>query len=154
VIHLVGTPHPNPSKGTQFRKVDLASIRATVAAARRVGISHLVYVSVAQPAPVMRAYIEARQAGERMIKEAGLAAVVLRPWYVLGPGRRWPLALLPLYKIAEWVPSSRETARRLGLVTSRQMVQALVDAVEIPPAAGQIRVVDVTAIRCAGPAVT
>jgi hypothetical protein len=85
-----------------------------------------------------------------MIKEAGLTAVVLRPWYVLGPGRRWPLALLPLYKIAEWWPSSRETARRLGLVTIEQMVQGLVAAVETPPPAGQIRVVDVVAIRCAG----
>jgi uncharacterized protein YbjT (DUF2867 family) len=150
VIHLVGTPHPNPSKAKEFQKVDLASIRATVTASARIGISHLVYVSVAHPAPIMRAYIEARQAGEKMIKEAGLTAVVPRPWYVLGPGRRWPLALLPLYKIAEWLPSSRETAERLGLVTIEQMVQGLVDAVENPPLAGQIRVVDVPAIRCAG----
>jgi uncharacterized protein YbjT (DUF2867 family) len=150
VIHLVGTPHPNPSKAKEFEKVDLASIRATVTAAARIGIAHLVYVSVAHPAPIMRAYIEARQAGERMIEEAGLTAVILRPWYVLGPGRRWPLALLPLYKIAEWLPSSRETARRLGLVTIEQMVRALVDAVENPPPAGQIRAVDVPAIRRAG----
>ena len=56
IIHLVGTPHPNPSKAEQFEKVDLVSIRATVAAAKNAGHSHLVYVSVAQPAPVMRAY--------------------------------------------------------------------------------------------------
>jgi len=60
VIHLVGTPHPNPSKAEEFQKVDLASIRATVTAAARIGISHLVYVSVAHPAPIMRAYIEKR----------------------------------------------------------------------------------------------
>ena len=30
VVHLVGTPHPTPSKADQFEKVDLASIRATV----------------------------------------------------------------------------------------------------------------------------
>ena len=67
VIHLVGTPHPTPSKADQFEKVDLVSIRATVAAARRSAISHLVYVSVAQPAPVMRAYLWVRTLGETMI---------------------------------------------------------------------------------------
>ncbi|MDQ6886009.1 MAG: NAD-dependent epimerase/dehydratase family protein [Gemmatimonadota bacterium] len=53
VVHLVGTPHPNPRKAVEFTRIDLASIRATVAAARQVGVAHLVYVSVAQPAPVM-----------------------------------------------------------------------------------------------------
>src|SRR5689334_15031202 len=57
-VHLVGTAHPNPSKAAQFRAVDLRSIEAGVHAARRAGIAHFVYVSVAHPAPVMRAYIE------------------------------------------------------------------------------------------------
>ena len=26
-VHLVGTPHPNPAKAAEFRRVDLASIR-------------------------------------------------------------------------------------------------------------------------------
>src|SRR6187401_1741151 len=30
VVHLVGTPHPSPSKTEEFQRVDLASIRATV----------------------------------------------------------------------------------------------------------------------------
>lgn len=72
VVHLVGTPHPNPSKARQFEQIDLVSIRATVTAAKRVGIAQLVYISVAQPAPIMRAYLEVRAAGERMIKEAAL----------------------------------------------------------------------------------
>ena len=57
LVHLVGTPHPNPSKADEFERVDLASIRASVAAAAERRIPHLVYVSVAHPAPVMRAYI-------------------------------------------------------------------------------------------------
>jgi uncharacterized protein YbjT (DUF2867 family) len=150
VVHLVGTPHPSPAKAKQFEEIDLASIRATVNAARRVGIGHLVYVSVAQPAPVMRAYLWVRSLGEAMIKEAGLTATVLRPWYVLGPGHRWPMVLLPLYKIAECFPSTQESAERLGLVTIQQMVNALVHAVENPPARGAIRIVDVPAIRRGG----
>jgi uncharacterized protein YbjT (DUF2867 family) len=150
VVHLVGTPHPSPAKAKQFEEIDLASIRATVNAARRVGIRHLVYVSVAQPAPVMRAYLWVRSLGEAMIKEAGLTATVLRPWYVLGPGHRWPMVLLPLYKLAKCFPSTQESAERLGLVTIQQMVNALVRAVENPPDRGRIRIIDVPAIRRGG----
>lgn len=150
VVHLVGTPHPSPTKAKQFEEIDLTSIRATVNAARRVRVGHLVYVSVAQPAPVMRAYLWVRSLGEAMIKEAGLTATILRPWYVLGPGHRWPMVLLPFYKLAELFPSTRESAERLGLVTIQQMVSALVHGVENPPVRGMIRIVDVPAIRGGG----
>ena len=151
LIHLVGTPHPNPRKADQFEKVDLISIRAAVAAAKSAAVSHLVYVSVAQPAPVMRAYLWVRTLGEMMIREAGLTATILRPWYVLGPGRHWPVLVKPLYKLAEMIPVTRRTAERLGLVTIEQMVNALVRAVEYPPMLGQQRIVDVPAIKNARP---
>jgi uncharacterized protein YbjT (DUF2867 family) len=113
----------------------------------RVGAGHLVYVSVAQPALVMKAFIEVRSAGEAMIRNAGLTATILRPWYILGPGHWWPIALMPVYKIAEMIPSSRGSAQRLGLVTIGQMVNALVNAVESPPSWGSVRVVEVPEIR-------
>jgi hypothetical protein len=37
-----------------------------------------------------------------------------------------------MYWLLERLPSSRETARRLGLVTIEQMIHALVAAVEMP----------------------
>jgi uncharacterized protein YbjT (DUF2867 family) len=147
IVHLVGTPHPSPKKAAEFRRVDLPSILASVEAARRAGAQHMVYVSVAHPAPVMHAYIEVRSAGERAIAEAGLTATILRPWYVLGPGHRWPYLLVPFYAIARLMPSKRESAERLGLVTLRQMVNALVRAVENQPASGEIRIIDVPKIR-------
>jgi nucleoside-diphosphate-sugar epimerase len=147
LVHLVGTPHPNPSKASEFERVDLASIKASVEAARRAGIAQLVYVSVVQPAPVMRTYVAARAAGEAAIAEAKLTATILRPWYVVGPGHRWPIVLKPLYWIWERLPVARDTARRLGLVTLEQMVVALVRAIEEPPPWGMIRIVDVPAIR-------
>jgi uncharacterized protein YbjT (DUF2867 family) len=147
LIHLVGTPHPTPSKADQFEKVDLISIRASVNAVRRVPVAHMIYVSVAQPAPMMQAYLWVRALGEAMIREAGLTATILRPWYVLGPGRQWPKAILPLYKFAELFPSTRATAERLGLVTIEQFVNAMVAAAENPPMRGQRRIVDVPAIR-------
>jgi uncharacterized protein YbjT (DUF2867 family) len=147
VVHLVGTPHPNPSKAEEFRRVDLASIRAVASAGKTVGIAHLLFVSVAQPAPVMHAYLAARAEGEDAIRSSGLTATVLRPWYVLGPGHWWPVLLQPLYWLAALVPAWREGARRLGLVTLGQMVAALVHAVEHPPQHGGVRIVDVPGIR-------
>ena len=147
VIHLVGTPHPTPSKADQFEKIDLVSIRATVAAAKKIGATHLIYVSVAQPAPIMQAYLWVRTLGETMICESGLSSTILRPWYVLGPGRRWPVLIRPLYRLAEMIPATRATAERLGLISIEQMITALVSAVENPPAPGQRRIVDVPAIR-------
>lgn len=146
VVHLVGTPHPNPSKAAAFEQVDLASIRATVSAAQRVPITHLIYLSVAQPAPVMAAYLAARAAGERLLAQARLPATVLRPWYVLGPGHRWPLVLLPFYALANCLPPLRAGATRLGLVTLEQMVRAIVCAIESEPPQG-MAIVEVPEIR-------
>jgi len=147
LVHLVGTPHPSPSKAAEFQAVDLPSIRASVAAAVEAGVHHFLYVSVAHPAPIMAAYIAVRKQGEELIRAHGLNATILRPWYVLGPGHWWPYALMPIYAIARLIPSTREGARRLGLVTHAQMLRALVAAVETP--ATGIRIVDVPAIAAA-----
>jgi uncharacterized protein YbjT (DUF2867 family) len=144
-VQLVGVAHPSPAKAAQFRSIDLRSAQQAVSAAAGAGIQHLVYVSVAHPAPVMREYIAARTEGEEAIRASGLNATILRPWYVLGPGRRWPLLLLPAYWILGALPSTRETARRLGLVTLPQMVETMVNAVERPPSG--VRVVEVPEIR-------
>jgi len=144
-IQLVGVPHPNPSKAAQFRNVDLASATGAVKAAVEAGIQHFVYLSVAHPAPVMKAYVDVRTAGETMIRESGMNATILRPWYILGPGHRWPYALLPMYWFLELLPPTRAGARRLGLVTLEQMTHALVGAVESPSRG--VRIVEVPEIR-------
>ena len=147
LVHLVGTRHPSPAKAASFVKVDLASVDAALNVALKTGIRHFVYVSVAQPAPVMRAYVAARQAAEARIRASGISATILRPWYVLGPGHRWPYLLMPLYALCELLPQTREGARRLGMVTLDQMVQALVASIEHGP--DGVRIIDVPAIRAA-----
>lgn len=148
VVHLVGVPKPSPAKARQFREIDLVSIQATVAAIGALPVAarpHLVYLSVAQPASMMRAYIEVRAAGEALIRERGLQATCVRPWYVLGPGHWWPLLLLPVYAVMRRMPATRASAERLGLVTLAQMTRTLVAAVERP--ATGVRVVTVPEIR-------
>jgi uncharacterized protein YbjT (DUF2867 family) len=146
-VHLVGVAHPSPAKAEQFRTVDLSSVRAAITAAAGAAITHFIYVSVAHPAPAMKAYVAARSEGEALLRASGLNATILRPWYVLGPGHRWPVVLRPFYWVAEQLPNTRESARRLGLVTIDQMLAALLDAVEHPVKG--TRIVEVPEIRAA-----
>jgi len=145
LVHLVGVAHPSPSKALEFVDIDLRSAREAIRAAQEVRVEQFVYVSVAQPAPAMKSYVAVRAACEAAIREAGLNATVVRPWYVLGPGHWWPLALVPFYKLAEMLPATSGSAKRLGLVSLSEMTAAMVNAVE-NPAAG-LKIVDVPAIR-------
>lgn len=144
-VQLIGVTHPNPTKTEEFRAVDLGSAQAAIGAATQARISHFVYVSVAQPAPVMKGYAAIRAECEDMLTASGLNATILRPWYVLGAGRRWPYLLVPMYWIMRQIPATRESAERLGLVTLAQMVATLVAAVENPPRG--VRILGVPEIR-------
>lgn len=145
-VQLVGVSHPSPAKAVQFRSVDLASVRTSAEAAASAGVEHFVYVSVAQPAPViMKSYAAVRARGEAIIRATGMNATFLRPWYVLGPGHWWPYTLVPAYWLLERIPATRQTAKRLSLVTLAQMVTALVEAIENPPRG--VRIVEVPEIR-------
>src|SRR5215207_715466 len=137
LVQLVGTPHPGPRRATEHARVDLPVGLAAVDAAVEGRVRHLVYVSVAHPAPVMHEYIAARTEVEARIREAcatsWMAATILRPWYVIAPGHRWPYLLSPLFALGRALPPTRASAARLGLVTHTQLTAALVEAVEHPP---------------------
>ena len=143
-FHLVGAAHPAPWKGREFAEIDLPSLLESVTAAHRAKVEHFVYVGVAHPAPVMKAYIRVREQCEEILAGSGLNLTVLRLWYVLGPGHRRPVVLKRLYWLGERIPATRDGARRLGLVTLDQMIGALGAAVENP--AGDQRVIPVEAI--------
>ncbi|HVP50197.1 MAG TPA: NAD(P)H-binding protein [Candidatus Bathyarchaeia archaeon] len=147
-VHLVGVAHPSPRKAEEFRKIDLVSAREAVAAAKQAGIQHFVYLSVSRPAPMMKAYQAVRAEGERMVLDSGIPATFVRPWYVLGPGRRWPLLLRPLYALARAFPPTRDGAVRLALVTLEQITLTLAEAVEHPP--GNLQVFEPQDIRRGG----
>lgn len=144
-VQLVGTPKPAPWKASKFQSIDLRSGLAAIEAARQAQVRHFVYVGVAHPAPVMKAYIAVRMQVEEALAVSQLNATVLRPWYVLGPGHWWPYALLPFYALGEVWPTTRAGARRLGLVRHAEMIAALVWTVEHPVDRWQI--LDVPAIR-------
>jgi uncharacterized protein YbjT (DUF2867 family) len=147
LVHLIGTSHPSPAKAASFQSVDLASVDAMLTAATSARVRHLIYVSVAHPAPVMQAYIAARQAREARIRASGIDATILRPWYVLGPGHRWPYILIPFYAVLTLLAPTRDGALRLSLVTLDQMVLAM--AASIEQQSEGVRILDVAGIRAA-----
>ena len=144
-VQLLGVPSPNPTKANQFRAVDFASVQAAVHNAKEANIEHFVYVSVAHPAPVMKAYIKIRMECEEIICSSGMNVTILRPFYVLGPGHRWPYILLPMFWVFERLPLTRDTAQRLGLVPLKQMISALLWAIENP--CRGIRILEAPQIR-------
>jgi uncharacterized protein YbjT (DUF2867 family) len=147
-VHLVGVPHPAPSKARQFVEIDLKAACEAIRIAHERGVLHFVYLSVAHPAPAMKSYIQVRSSCETAIEATGMNATILRPWYVLGPGHRWPMVLIPFYKLAERLRTTREGSLRLGLVSLEQMVNAIVSVTEDP--ARGVRIVDVPGIRARG----
>lgn len=152
-VQMVGVPHPSPRKAKAFRDIDLAAALAGLTAAKKGGAAHFVYLSVTQfpdgKVPAMQAYVTSRAEAEtRIAAEVGaghLCATFLRPWYVLGPGHRWPVLLKPLYWLASLVPSKRDNVAAMGLVTREEMLAALVDAIEHAPF--NLRVIGVPQIR-------
>ncbi|HLY91724.1 MAG TPA: NAD(P)H-binding protein [Candidatus Angelobacter sp.] len=113
-VHLVGVAHPSPSKAEQFRTVDLASLRVSVAAAEKAEARHFVFVSVAHPAPAMKAYIAVREECEQIIETSGLNATILRPWYVLGPEHRWPYLQARSELVLSQAQRTQKTSPLLG----------------------------------------
>ncbi len=147
-VQLLGVPHPSPKKAKQFREIDLASVKASADAAAAAGVTHFIYVSVAMtPSGLMAAYQAVRQEGEAYCSSKGINCTFIRPWYVLGPGHFWPVLLLPLYGLAELVPSWRQQARGKGLVTIRQMLTTLINTVEADPQ--PLRIIEIKGIRSA-----
>jgi len=145
-VQLLGVPHPSPKKAKQFTEIDLRSVIASADAATVAGVSHFIYVSVATaPFKLMAAYQAVRQEGENYCKSRNLSCTFIRPWYVLGPGHYWPILLLPLYGLAELVPSWRQKARAMALVTLGQVLRTLIGAVEADPVA--LRIINTREIR-------
>ena len=146
-IQLLGVPHPGPRKKALFYSVDLASVQASVSAAKTAGVQHFIYVSVAQyPTKMMETYQQVRASAEQLILSAGLKASFIRPWYIIGPGHYWPLLFQPLFRLMEQIPSTSLKAKSLALVSLRKMLKSMQSAVQQAPEK-QYRVIEIAEIR-------
>ena len=145
-VQLLGVSHPSPKKAKQFKEIDLRSVKASADAAATSETSHFIYISVAMaPSKLMAEYQAVRKEGEEYCKSKYLNCTFIRPWYVLGPGHFWPVLLLPLYGIAEIIPSLQKRARSMAFVTIGQMLRTLITAVEADPL--PLRIMEIRNIR-------
>ncbi len=132
-VHLIGVSHPSPFKSLLFEQVDLRSAMIVAEVAKKKHARKFVFLSVAmEPGFIMRDFQMAKKKAEDYIQKLKLSFIFLRPWYILGPGHRWPFGLIPIYKLLELIPSTRKKALAFGLVTINQMIQALVTAILQP----------------------
>lgn len=131
-IQLIGVAHPGPGKEKEFNEIDLVSVKESVKAARSAGVKQFIYLSVAEPAPVMKGYISIRKSGEKIISGSGMNAVFIKPWYVLGPGHYWPYLILPLYWLFMIIPGFSKTAKNLYPVKLSNVLNAILHFAENP----------------------
>jgi uncharacterized protein YbjT (DUF2867 family) len=150
LVHLIGVPRPSPLKNRQFQPIDGGAFDAVLSAAQAAGVPHIVFVSVAQPLPIMRTYQKVRARAEARLKDSGIPATVLRPAYVLGPGRRWPVILMPIQFLLHLIPLTRALAIRSTFIDYRIFSRALCVAIDDPPKA--FRIWEVPQIRAIGSA--
>jgi uncharacterized protein YbjT (DUF2867 family) len=148
-IQLLGVAHPGPTKKELFRSIDLASVKASVAAAQKAGVSQFIYISVAQtPRKIMKDYQQCRAEGEETILSSGLRATFIRPWYVVGPGHYWPLIFQPFFKLFEVIPATSEKAKSMRLISLKQMLKTLMFVVKNPfPGTRIIEIQDIRRMR-------
>lgn len=132
LVHLVGVAHPSPAKKEEFINIDLKSFQQSVIVAKQNNVKKIVYLSVAAfPTNIMKDYQLARAKGEALLIENKIPGIVVRPWYVIGPGHWWPLFLKPFYFLARFSGKYREAAKKLDTVTIGQMLNTLAHAISL-----------------------
>lgn len=132
-VQLIGTPSPNPAKAEEFRRIDGGAGKEGAWACKEAGIPLYVYLSVPLDIPVMKAYVAVRAQVEELIATLGLTATIIRPFYVLGPGRRWPYLIMPFLWISRYLPGLSRYARTMKFSSRDQVVKAIIDAIDHPP---------------------
>lgn len=137
-VQLIGTPSPSPAKAEEFRRIDGGAGKEGAWACKEAGIPLYVYLSVPLDIPVMKAYVAVRAEVEALITSLGLTATIIRPFYVLGPGRRWPYLVMPFLWIGRFIPGLSRLANTMVFNTREQVVQTIVGAIENPPTVSDV----------------
>lgn len=93
VVCLVGTtraqfrPAENGEHAVNYDTVDIGIPRALCNAGRRAGCKRFVHLGAYGTEGVPGAYYDAKREAEAIVKASGLSWVILRPSFIVGPGR-------------------------------------------------------------------
>jgi hypothetical protein len=145
--HVRSPRSSRPSQSEQFRE-DLVSCREAVKAARQGGIRHFVYLSVAHPAPRMKAFQAVRAEVSRWFLNPAFPQLSFGRGMCSDRDGSWPVILKPFYAMARALPPIRDGEIRFTLVTLEQITQTLAWAVENRPK--HLQVFELSQIKLAG----
>jgi NADH dehydrogenase len=135
VVNLVGIKRPTAHQG--FEEAHVAATRRLIDGARRAGIGRLVHVSVVcrRPDPGL-AYHDTKWRAEALVRDSGLAATILRPGVIYGPGDDMITHLVKMIRFAPIFPVVGDGGSLLQPVDVRDVALAVVRALERPESAG------------------
>jgi uncharacterized protein YbjT (DUF2867 family) len=86
VLQLIGTVRKNFDQG-DYEKIDYGTTVALVAAARAAGVPRFVLLSSALASTAMGSYLAWKKKTEDHVIASGLEYTIVRPSFIVGPGR-------------------------------------------------------------------
>jgi NADH dehydrogenase len=136
VVNTVG--HYVERGAASFDAIHGAGARNVAEAARAAGVRRLVHISGIGADPASpSAYVRARAAGERLVREAFAAATILRPSVMFGPEDAFFNRLAALARVLPVLPLFGDGAVRLQPVYVEDTALAVARALEDPAAPGR-----------------
>jgi uncharacterized protein YbjT (DUF2867 family) len=138
VVSLIGTTRAQFGPGISYETVDVGTTQALVAAARQAAVKRFVLVSSIGASETGVAYLRAKAAAEKIVRNSGLSWVIVRPSVIVGPGRQLPRIFAPAAVMLRYVPGLRRIADDYRPVHVETLAHAIFDAVKMRGAPGEI----------------
>ena len=157
VVHLAGIAHAGPEIAEQtYDRVNRLATTELAAAAKTIGIGHLVFMSSvrAQSGPISRdvlretdaphptdAYGRSKLRAEDAVRAAGVPFTILRPVLIYGPGVKGNFARLMELARGPWPLPLGLCRNRRSLLARRNLIDAIHLTLASPAAKGETYVV-------------
>jgi NADH dehydrogenase len=134
-----GLPVEQPKKGYTFDEIDAAGTERLVSAARKAGVSKVVYLSGAGAGhDAERHWFRAKARAEDAVRSSGMAWTIIRPTWVFGPGDVSLNRFLGFARALPFVPMTNFGGQRLAPVFVRDVASLAADSLEQDRASEQV----------------
>lgn len=135
VVNLVGIKQP---RGTNdWDRAHVHTVEHLLAAMPHAGVERIVHVSVALSSDATGPYAETKRRGEELVRDSGLAATILRPGLVVGPGDDALKNLVRMVEVAPLVPVPAGADGPLPAIDVLDVAAGVVAALERPQTSGE-----------------